>query len=277
MLKLMYITSRPEVALIAESAGVDRIFVDLEQLGKRERQGGMDTVQSRHSFADIAKIRKVITQSQLLVRCNPIHEACEGYYGSDEEIETVIQNGADIVMLPYFKKVEEVAFFLEKVGGRAKTDLLVETPEAVEAIDEILALPGIDEVHIGINDLSLGYHKRFMFELLEDGTIEKLCIKFREAGLPYGIGGIASLGRGMLPADYVIMEHYRLGSTAAILSRSFCNANAIDNTTIINRTFRNGVRDIRAFEQECMRMDSLAFMENKREMDMIVRKIAGRL
>ena len=42
-LKLMYITNRPEVAQIAESAGVDRIFVDLEYIGKAQRQGGMDT------------------------------------------------------------------------------------------------------------------------------------------------------------------------------------------------------------------------------------------
>lgn len=40
----MYITNRPEVAHIAELSGVDRIFVDLETIGKQERQGGMDTV-----------------------------------------------------------------------------------------------------------------------------------------------------------------------------------------------------------------------------------------
>ena len=50
---------------------------------------------------------------------------------------------------------------------------------AVERIDEILALDGIDEVHIGLNDLSLGYGMKFMFELLTDGTVERLCLKFR--------------------------------------------------------------------------------------------------
>lgn len=39
-LKLMYITNQPEIAQIAESAGVDRIFVDLEYIGKSDRQGG---------------------------------------------------------------------------------------------------------------------------------------------------------------------------------------------------------------------------------------------
>ena len=40
MLKLMYITNRPQIARIAERHGVDRIFVDLETLGKEERQAG---------------------------------------------------------------------------------------------------------------------------------------------------------------------------------------------------------------------------------------------
>ena len=36
-LKLMYITNRPEVAVIAEQYGVDRIFVDMEYIGKADR------------------------------------------------------------------------------------------------------------------------------------------------------------------------------------------------------------------------------------------------
>ena len=38
MLKLMYITNNPQIALIAQKYGVDRIWVDLETLGKEERQ-----------------------------------------------------------------------------------------------------------------------------------------------------------------------------------------------------------------------------------------------
>ena len=33
MLKLMYITNDPQVASLAQAAGVDRIFVDLETIG----------------------------------------------------------------------------------------------------------------------------------------------------------------------------------------------------------------------------------------------------
>ena len=38
MLTLMYITNNPDVALIAQKYGVDRIWIDLEYKGKEERQ-----------------------------------------------------------------------------------------------------------------------------------------------------------------------------------------------------------------------------------------------
>ena len=173
MLNLMYITNRPEIAQIAESAGVDRIFVDLEYIGKADRQSGLDTVKSKHTLDDVRIISKAITMAELLVRINPIHEATEEYCSSKEEIDIAIANGADIIMLPFFKTLNEVAQFLTYVNGRVKTMLLLETPEAVEIIDEILQLKGIDYIHIGLNDLSLGYGMKFMFQLLADGNLEK--------------------------------------------------------------------------------------------------------
>ena len=94
-LKLMYITNRPEIAQIAESAGVDRIFVDMEYIGKSDRQGGMDTVQSHHTLEDVNIISKSIKKADLLVRVNPIHEATDQYTSSKEEIDGAITNGAD--------------------------------------------------------------------------------------------------------------------------------------------------------------------------------------
>ena len=81
----------------------------------------------------------------------------------------------------------------------------------MDNIDSILAVQGIDYVHIGLNDLHLGYGMKFMFELLTDGTVEKLCNKLKEKGITYGFGGIAQLGQGTLPAEHIIAEHYRLG------------------------------------------------------------------
>ncbi len=274
MLKLMYITNRPDIAQIAETAGVDRIFVDMEFIGKDERQKGLDTVKSRHTFLDIANIKQAVEMAEVLARINPIHDPLPDYPGSAVEIDRTIAAGADIIMLPYFKTPEEVRTFLKLVNGRARTMLLLETREAVEHVDEILSIPGIDEIHIGINDLSLSYGKRFMFELLADGTVEQLCFKFRKKGIPFGFGGIASLGNGLLPSEYVIKEHYRLGSTCVILSRSFCDVMKIHHIGIINDTFLKGVRKIRELEQECA-PHSEYFRKNQRMVEQKVAEICA--
>ena len=275
MLSLMYITNDPAVARIAEASGVDRIWVDMEFIGKTARQGGMDTVQLHHTIDDIRAIRAAVSKSEVLVRVNPIHEATADYGDSAWEIPAAIDAGADVVMLPFFRTGDEVRTFLELVNGRAKTMLLLETPEAVEIIDDILALDGIDEIHIGLNDLSLGYGKPFMFELLADGTVERLCRKFREKGIPYGFGGIAALGKGMLPAERVIREHYRLGSTRAILSRSFCNTGIVTDLAEVKRIFRLGMADIRALEAECAAHapEDAYFTDNQRHVALAVKVI----
>ena len=149
----MYITNRPEIARIAEDAGVDWIFVDMEFIGKDLRQKGLDTVQNHHTVEDVANIKKAVTKAKVLVRVNPIHDAIDGYFSSEDEINATIEAGADIVMLPFFKTVDEVRKFINYVNGKAKTCLLVETPEAALLIDEILELPGIDMIHLGLNDL----------------------------------------------------------------------------------------------------------------------------
>lgn len=275
-LTTMYITNNPAVARIAEEAGVDRVWVDLEYIGKAKRQGGMDTVQSHHTIEDIKVIRGAIRRAELLVRVNPIHEATADYGDSRTEIEAAIAAGADRLMLPYFKTAAEVKTFLHIINGRVKNVLLLETPEAVAAIDEILRLPGIDEIHIGLNDLSLGYGMPFMFELLADGTVERLCLKFREAGTPYGFGGIASLGKGLLPAERIIREHYRLGSTRVILSRSFCNTELITDLDEIRRVFETGMREIRALEAEC-EQHAAYFWDNRKEAEAAIRTICDKL
>lgn len=250
-LKLMYITNRPDVARIAEKSGVDRIFVDMEYIGKAARQGRLESVKNHHTIEDVRRIRQVISKAELLVRVNPIHEAGEAYSSSEEEIDAVIAAGADLVMLPYFKTLAEVQRFLQAVGGRCRTMLLLETPEAVAILDDILALKGIDEIHIGLNDLSNGYGRTFMFELLADGTVERICRKLQMAGVFYGFGGVASLGRGMVPAERIIREHYWLGSHMVILSRSFCRVNQFSELGAIEELFYRGIREIRSLEKEC--------------------------
>ena len=195
---------------------------------------------------------------------------------SEEEIRIAIENGADIIMLPFFKSTDEVKRFISAVDGKAKTMLLLETPEAVDIIDDILLVDGIDFIHIGLNDLSLGYGMKFMFQLLTDGTVEKLCKQIKTKGISYGFGGIAALGKGMLPAERVIAEHYRLGSTCAILSRSFCNVNIGKDINEIRSVFNGGLRGIRAWEKECEN-GNIDFVKNKNQVEFLVAQILEKI
>lgn len=242
-LALMYITNDPAVARIADQYGVDRVWIDLETLGKEERQKNMNTVKSHHSVSDIAVVSKVLSRAELMVRINPWNAA------SEQEIEDVIKAGAQRIMLPMWKSAAEVDAFLRSVNGRVATTLLLETKEAVECLDEVLKHPQLDEIHVGLNDLHLSYGLTFMFELLTNGVVESLCQKFKKAGIAYGFGGIAGIGEGLLPAEKIMMEHYRLGSTRVILSRSFCNAAEIKELTQIEATFARNMKALRDFEK----------------------------
>ena len=269
-LALMYITNDPTVAQIAEKNGVQRVWIDLETLGKEERQKNLNTVKSHHCIHDIEAISNVLTTSEVLVRVNPINP------GSEEEINQVIAAGADMIMLPMWKTVEDVKQFLGFVNGRVKTTLLLETKEAVECLDQVLELGGFDEIHIGLNDLHLSYGLTFMFELLSNGTVESLCKKIAATGIPYGFGGIARIGEGTLPAEWIVKEHYRLGSTRAILSRSFCNAEEIKDLKTIEVIFAENMARLRDCERDFTTTTEEDFEENRKAVKRKVAEIVSR-
>lgn len=263
--ELMYITNHTDVALAAEAAGVDRIWVDLETLGKEERQKNFDSVKSHHSLEDIAAIKSVLTKSKLQVRVNPVYE------GSEAEIDQAITNGADILMLPMFKTVTEVEKFVDMVNGRAKVLLLLETREAEEIIDDILEVKGIDEIHIGLNDLHISHHLDFMFELMINGVVDGLCEKIRKKGIPFGIGGIAALGQGTLPADMIFAEDWKQGCSRVILSRGFIQPE--EDMERFAKVFKERVQDLRNYEKSLSEKKKDFFESNKEQMKAIIENI----
>ena len=91
-LTLMYITNNEIIADIAQRAGVDRIWIDMEYIGKEGRQAGMNTVKSHHTIEDIVRIRPIVKTSQLMARVNPLHEATKDYCSSQEEIENTVKS-----------------------------------------------------------------------------------------------------------------------------------------------------------------------------------------
>lgn len=163
---LMILASTPEDAIAAQEAGVDRIFYDLEYIGKAERQRGRDTVKYHNKIDDIPPVRKVVTTSQLLVRTNPIHAY------SATEVDKVIEYGADIVMLPMVMDKHDVETYVGLVNGRAKVCIMIETAASMARIDDIIATPGVDELFIGLNDLHISLGLNFLFEPLAGGLVD---------------------------------------------------------------------------------------------------------
>lgn len=264
----MYITNDEQIAKICDESGVDRVFVDLEKLGKAQRQKDWNSVQSNHSIEDIVKVKNAVRTAKILVRINPLNQ------GSKDEIDNVIEAGADIVMLPYFKTAEEVKKFTEYVGNRAKTSILLETKDAVENIDDILSVDGIDEVHIGLNDLSHSYEQRFLFEPFKDGIVDYAVTKIRQHGIKkYGIGGIAKINYGKIPAEDVICEHYRLGSSCAILSRAFCNTEEIKDIEEIKKIFKKEVCRVRDIEGYVEEFDELMFEYHRNRFNQKIKNV----
>jgi len=214
-LETLVICNEVNEAIFWENAGVDIIFVDLETIGKYERQGHIDSVKSNHSIEDIRPIKNMMARSKILVRLNPLHDKTR------YEVENVINSGADIIMLPMFKKADEIKYLLELVDERCRVYPLIETPEAIFNIDSLAELSGVEGYHFGLNDLHLALNKKFLFEVMLWEPFLDAIKKLKDKNVMFGIGGVSKAGTGTIVSDFVIREYYRLGARRTILSRSF--------------------------------------------------------
>lgn len=267
---LMLLVSDPQSAIEAQDAGVDRIFYDLEYIGKEARQRGRNTVKSLNNIDDIPAVRKVLYKSELLVRTNPIHAY------SKDEVEKAISYGADILMLPMVIDHHDVEQFVKMVDGRAKVCIMIETAASMARLDKILAVPGVDEIFIGLNDLHISMGLTFMFELLSDGLVEYIAHKCNSAGIPFGFGGIARIGEGDLPSDNILGEHVRLGSQSVILSRTFKGVVGVDkNAHVIN--LKEEVLKVRNRLEEINNWGEEDFVNNKSIISSAVDTVIGKI
>ena len=215
------ITRNPALAQRGDAAGIDRIGIDIERLGKAARQSGLESARiSEHELSDLSRLAPAVRRAALFARLNVLHAA------SRPEIEAALEAGASVLMLPYFKTAAEVEAFVGLVGGRAKVVLLLETVPAVVRLHDILAVAGIDEVMIGLNDLHLSAGLTNRFELIASDLLTMVSDAVRARGIGFGFGGVARVRDQSLPiaADLVLAQHARLGSSSAWISRSFFNA-----------------------------------------------------
>ena len=94
MIELLQITNNAELARICDRVEGVRIFVDLEQNGKAERQKGHDTFISTHSLEDVSRIKALLRHARLMVRVNPYQSANPA--ASQTEVDAVLARGADM-------------------------------------------------------------------------------------------------------------------------------------------------------------------------------------
>ena len=269
MMNLMLLTGDPAYAKRAQECGVDRIFVDLEYINKAERQRGRNTYITQYTLDTIAPVRKVLNKSKLLVRINPIHS------NSKMEIDRAIDEGADMLMLPMAYDAYDVESFIYMVDNRAYTIPMIETSRAMVHLDDILSVKGVDELFIGLNDLHISLGLSFMFEPLSGGIVEYMGKKINAAGIPWGFGGIAKIGEGLLPAEKIIAEHYRLGSTSVILSRTFRNEVDAEGKKVLD--LKEEIGKIRNTEMKIKQWNQKQFDINMSEVIKGVNKIITKI
>ncbi|HEY2397134.1 MAG TPA: hypothetical protein VGH81_14320 [Rudaea sp.] len=214
---LTLFTNDPALAAAADRAGVDRIGVDMEQIGKGARQGHLATWISDHAENDLAVVKPALRRAALFARCNPVHD------GSRAEIDRLIAAGVRVIMLPYFKTRFDAETFIRLVDERAHPVLLVETADAAAVITDLCRIPGVREIHVGLNDMRLSLGWPSHFHVLVSDFLVEICDTVLAAGLRLGVGGIGRAGDNDLPvpADLVSAQLPRLGASASLVSRSF--------------------------------------------------------
>jgi hypothetical protein len=180
---LTLLTSDPVVAANADAAGVDRIGLDFERLGKAKRQADVNGRVSDHTWDELTSIARSLVHADLFLRLDPLHD------NTRDDVERALEAGVRVLMLPFFRTAEEVDGFTRAVRGRAKAVILLETAAAAVRIQDILTVQGVDEVMFGLNDLRLQFGVANHFEVLASPVIEALAAEVRRAGLPLAIGG----------------------------------------------------------------------------------------
>ena len=250
---LTLFTNDAALAALGDAGGVDRIGVDMERIGKGQRQGHLATWISDHAEGDLARIRPALSRARLFTRCNPVHA------GLRAEIDRLIAAGVCVIMLPYFKTVAEAAAFVRFVDGRAHPVLRVETAEAAAVIAELCRIDGVSEIHIGLNDMRLSLGWPSHFHVLVSDFLERICEPVLTAGHRLGIGGLGRAHDNDLPvpADLVVAQVARLHATASLVSRSFFRAPA--PADLVAEFAR-----LRAYLDECA-AQSAAWHEQQRE------------
>ncbi|MBM3262899.1 MAG: hypothetical protein FJY97_05670 [candidate division Zixibacteria bacterium] len=128
--QLFLFSVEPTLVKTATAAGVDGFIVDWEQNGKENRQTGYDTQINANTLDDLKRVRSC-TDALVICRLNAYGLATKS------EIEKAVAAGADEVLLPMVRTVEEVECVIGQVRERCRVGILIETMSAVSLASSI--------------------------------------------------------------------------------------------------------------------------------------------
>lgn len=208
---LFLFTVDPRFAADCVTAGVAGVIVDWERRGKARRQAGEGTQINGDTPHDLARVRAA-TSGRVLVRVNG-----EGPW-TPGEIDLAVSLGADEVLLPMVRDAGQVDRALAAVRGRCGLGILVETQDAVEQVEQLVARP-LSRVYLGLNDLRIDRGSDTLFAPLVDGTVDRV----RAAcDVPFGVAGLTLPEAGRpVPSRLLAAELTRLDGSFTFLRRSF--------------------------------------------------------
>lgn len=208
---LMLFSTNPPFIREAVAAGVYAIIVDWEGIDKEERQAFADTQINRDTVEDLRRVR-ACTNAVVICRINPSGVT------TPEEVEQAIGAGAQEILLPMVRSLEDVESVLDYIRGRCGVGILVETIAAAMLVDKLARLP-LSRVYVGLNDLAIERKTPNIFTALVDGTVEHIRRYFH---IPFGFGGLTLPDCGYpIPCRLLIAEMARLKCDFSFLRRSY--------------------------------------------------------
>lgn len=192
-------------------AGIDGIIIDWESEGKHLRQQLYNTQVNEHGIKDLKTV----------VNHNPKHIICRingPYFLELKEIDLAIELGADEILIPMVRTLDQAKSLRDYIGDRAATSFMLETNEALNIAEDLDKLDAT-RFFLGLNDLSIERESQSLFLPLIDGTLEELRPKISSG---FGVAGLTHPKAGYpIPCSNLIKIMRKYRATFGFLRRSF--------------------------------------------------------
>ena len=103
--------------------------------------------------------------------------------------------------------------------------------------------------------------------------VDEIVSKLKTANIKFGIGGVGKVNcDNLLPAENILCEHYRLGSSMSILARAFCDWTKYD-VAEFEQIMTDGIAENREFEKSLENQPIDYFNEIHKQTEKIIETI----